>query len=467
MLTTLAAAALLMGPLSPVRPQPGLAQETVASDSSSERPAWHRWRGPLGTGFAPGAAPPLRWSETENLRWRTALPGPGHGTPVVAGGVAFLTATHGVGETIPPRPDTAPGAHDNVRVNQRQRYLALAVDLEDGSILWQTALAEGFPHEGGHATGTYASASPVTDGERLFVSFGSAGVFGLDVGGQVLWERQLGPLATKHGHGEGSSPALYTSDLYPAEDGEAAAPDTLFVIADHEGESYLVALDALTGEDLWRVARDEVTSWSSPLVALVDGRPQVIVNGTGYVRGHDVASGAELWRCTGLSHNVVATPVLHDGLLFATSSYEKQALLALRLSGARGDLAGTEHLAWYRRRNTPYVPSPLAMDGALYVLSHYQGLLSRYDAKSGERAHRPLRLAGIDDVYASLLGTETRVYIVDRSGWTAVLSHADPPVELARNRLDDRFSASPVAVGRDLLLRGERFLYCLREDEHP
>jgi len=428
------------------------AQDAAAETAPAEvTPAWPSWRGPLGTGVAPDATPPLRWSETENVRWRTILPGTGHSTPVLTDGLLVLTATHPIGPTIAPRPDDAPGAHDNLRVDQRHRYLALAVEADDGTIAWQTSLTERFPHEGGHVSGTYASASPVTDGERVYVSLGSAGLYALDLGGQILWGRELEPLRSKHGHGEGSGPALHGG--------------TLFFNADHEGQSYLLALDALTGETRWRVERDEVTSWATPLVVDVEGEAQLVVSGTAFVRGYDPESGVELWRCTGLSHNVVATPVYADGLLFAASSYEKQALLALRLPGARGDLEGTEHVAWYRRRNAPYVPSPLLYGDALYVLNHYQGVVSRYEAASGERPASPLRLPGIVDVYASPLGAAGRVYVVDRSGTTVVLSHEPPLRELARNHLDDRFSASPVAVGPDLFLRGERFLYCLREAE--
>ncbi|MFT5464166.1 MAG: outer membrane protein assembly factor BamB [Planctomycetota bacterium] len=411
---------------------------------------WAQWRGPLGTGVAPDATPPLEWSETENLHWRVALPGKGHATPVVAGGLLFMTATHPIGERTEPRPETAPGAHNNVFVDQAHRFLAFAVDQTSGEIVWQTTLAERFPFEGGHSSGTYASGSPVTDGERFYASFGSAGVFCLDMGGQVLWKTEPEQLQSKHGHGEGSSPALFG--------------DSLFVNADHEGQSYLVALDKLTGKERWRVVRDEVTSWTSPIVVELSDGPQLIVCGTKYVRAYNPENGEVIWRCPGLSHNVVATPVFGHGMLFAASSYEKQALLALRLEGAKGDLEETDHVVWYHRRTAPYVPSPLLYGNALYILNHYQGIVSRYDAKTGEREGKPTRLSGINDVYASPLGAAGRIYIVDRSGETVVISHADEPQVLARNMLNDSFSASPIAIGSDLFLRGEAFLYCLRDD---
>src|SRR5262249_7302478 len=161
------------------------------------------------------------------------------------------------------------------------------------------------------------------------------------------------------GHGEGSSPALYG--------------ETLVINWDHEAKSFIAALDKRSGEERWRVPRDEVTSWSSPLVVVHDGRPQVVVNGTNRMRGYELATGKVLWECGGLSSNVVASPVYADGMVFAGSSYEKRSLLAVRLEGASGDITGTRHVAWTRSQGTPYVPSPLLYGDSLYYLGHYQG----------------------------------------------------------------------------------------------
>jgi outer membrane protein assembly factor BamB len=410
---------------------------------------WPRWRGPLDTGVAPHGDPPVRWSETENVRWKTALPGLGHSSPVVAGGRVFLTTAVPWGEPFEARIDAAEGVHDSLPVTRAQRFVALAVDLADGKVLWETVLREAIPHEGGHYTGSYASASPATDGAVVIASFGSEGLYGLDVNGDVLWRVETEPLATKHNHGEGSSPALF--------DG------TVVLLEDHEGQSRVRALDARTGEERWRHARDEPTSWTSPIVAVVDGKPQAIVSGSTAIRGYDLADGTVLWECGGLSRNVVCTPVFAEGLLHAGSSYEKQALLGLDLAGARGDLAPTEHVLWVRRKATPYVPSLLRTADALYFLHHYQGRLSRVDPRTGAESGRPTRLAGMDDIYASPVAAAGRVYVTDRGGVTAVLSDETSPRILARNTLADRFSASAALVGKALLLRGERFLYCLSE----
>ena len=426
------------------------APATTSEDPGAEH-YWPQWRGPLATGVAPHADPPLEWSETENVRWKTPIPGKGHSTPVIWGERIFLTTAVPFGEPFEPRIDTAPGAHDGLAVTQKHRFEVLAVDRRDGEILWRRELREEIPHEGGYYTGSYASQSPVTDGEHLFVYFGSRGLFCLDLDGWVLWEKDLGQMQTKHAHGEGSSPVLHG--------------DTLIVNWDHAGRSFIAAFDKSTGEQRWKVPRDEVTSWATPIVVESSGRTLVVVSGTKRVRGYDLATGEVVWECGGLSHNIVASPVAGDGMVYAGSSYEKQALVAIRLEGARGDITETDNLVWYRRRSTPYVPSPLLYGDSLYFLHHYQGFLTRVDAKTGEEPHRPLRLEGIEDVYASPVGAADHVYITDRSGVTAVLSHSAPPRLLARNRLEDSFSASLAVVGRELFLRGERFLYCISEEQ--
>lgn len=413
---------------------------------------WPQWRGPLGTGVAPEANPPLEWSEREsqNIRWKTEIPGRGHSTPIVWGDRIFLTAAIPVGKALPPRYSQAPGAHDNVPVTHRQKFVVIAVDRPTGRVVWQQTMRELLPHEGHHETGSFASSSPVTDGEHVYAFFGSYGLYCLDFDGKEIWHADFGLMQPLHGHGEGSSPALYG--------------DTLIVNCDHEGKSFVAALDKLTGEERWRMPRDEVTSWSSPIVIERAGRPQVIVNGTNRMRGYDLETGKILWECGGLSSNIVASPVYSAGIVFAGSSYEKRALLALRIDGAQGDVTGTNRVAWTRHQGTPYVPSPLLYGDALYFLGHYQGVLSRVNASTGKDQPGSFRLAGIHDVYASPVAAANRIYVTDRDGTTLVLSHAEKLKVLAENRLEDRINASASIAGREFFLRGERYLYCIAEE---
>ncbi len=412
---------------------------------------WPQWRGPLGTGVAPNARPPVEWSDTKNVRWKAALPGRGHSTPVVWGDRIFLTTAVPYGEAVPPRLPSRPGAHDNLALTRRHEFVVLALRRRDGAVLWQRTVHKDLPHEAGHVTGSLASASPVTDGERVYASFGSYGLYCLDADGKLLWQASLGQMHSKHGHGEGSSPALHG--------------ETLVVNWDHEEQSSLVALDKRSGRQLWRAARPQDTSWSTPIVVEYGGAAQVVVAGTNSLRGYDLASGAVVWECAGLSSNVVASPVSAGGVVYAGSSYDTRALLAVRLDGARGDVTGTDRVLWMRRRGTPYVPSPLLYGDCLYTLQHYQGVVSRIDVRTGQDRGGPFRLGAVHEVYASPVGAAGRVYVTSRDGVTQVLSHGEPePRNLAVNRLDDTVSASAALAGRELYLRGERHLYCIAEE---
>jgi outer membrane protein assembly factor BamB len=267
--------------------------------------------------------------------------------------------------------------------------------------------------------------------------------------GRLLWKKDLGDMQIRHAHGEGSSPALYG--------------DTLIVNWDHQGNSFVVALDKNSGEQRWKVARDEITSWSTPLVVVHEGRPQVVISATKRVRAYDLATGELIWSCGGLSRNVVASPVAADGLVFVANSYDGQAMLAIRLAKAKGDVTGSDAVAWTRNRDTPYVPSPVLDGDELCFIKHNQAFLTCVNARSGETRTGPKRLPGIHSVFASPVGAAGRLYIAGRNGSTAVINIGKGHQLQVVNRLDDSFSASPAIVGGDLFLRGERFLYCIGE----
>ena len=240
--------------------------------------------------------------------------------------------------------------------------------------------------------------------------------------------------------------------------------DTLLVCWDHEGESFLHAFDKRTGQQKWKVARDEKTSWSTPLVVEHGGKTQVVVSATKRVRGYDFATGAQLWECAGLTDNVVASPVYWNGMVIAGNSYYSQAMLGIRLAGAKGDITGTTNVAWKLNRLTPYVSSPLLYGDTLYFLRHNQNVLNRLDPATGQHIGELLRLEGIRDfIFSSPVGAAGRIYITGRDGSTVVLRHDRENATLAVNHLDDIFSASPALAGRELYLRGEHFLYCLAE----
>lgn len=406
---------------------------------------WPSWRGPLGTGVAPGATPPLRWEGTEGARWGAVLGGAGSSTPIVWRGRVVTTTAIDTGRAAPattadPRAKTRPPGRD-------YQFVVICLDFENGRELWRRVVAEGPPHEGIHETHSYAAASPTTDGERIYVSFGSRGVYALDFDGQVLWSRDLGDMRTRFGWGEGVSPVVH--------DGR------LLVNWDQEDDSYLYALDAATGATRWRVDRPgEPTTWATPLVVpRPDGRTQVVVTGTGHVRGYDLANGALLWRAPGLTVNAIPTPVATDELVICMSGYQGQQCLAIPRD-AQGELEASA-LRWSRTSSTPYVPSPALADGRLYFTKGNTPVLTCLVADNGRELVVERRLESLRTLYASPLIADGRLYLIDREGTTLVLSADDRLEPLAVNRLGLPVDASPVAVGTRLLLRARDRIVCL------
>jgi outer membrane protein assembly factor BamB len=328
------------------------------------------------------------------------------------------------------------------------QFAVVCLDRGTGAIRWQQVATEAVPHEGHHRDHGFASASPVTDGERLYAYFGSRGLHCYDLGGRRLWERDFGDMTTRNAFGEGASPVLHG--------------DTVLVNWDHEGGDFIMALDKRTGRTRWETERDEPTGWSTPLVVEANGRHQVVVNATGKVRAYDLASGDGLWECGGQTANAIPSPVAGHGLVYVMSGFRGSALHAIRL-GRTGDLTGTDAIAWSHGKSTPYVPSPLLYDGLLYFIAGNNGMLSCFDAVTGKPQYEAERLPGVMGVYASPVGAGGRVYVAGRDGTALVLRHGPTLSVLATNKLDDRIDASPAVVGRDLFLRGHRALYCIAE----
>lgn len=412
---------------------------------------WPQWRGPLATGVAPSARPPVHWSETKNVRWKVEVPGRGLSTPVVWGDLVVVTAAVPIAKPLQPLAAAAPPARAHPAVSgptTAYAFQVLAYDRKDGKERWKTTVREAFPHEGTHQDGTYAGGSAVTDGERIYAFFGSRGLHALDMKGRKLWEKDLGLMNIKLGFGEAASPALHG--------------DRLVVTWDHEGESFIVALDTKTGKELWRAPRDEKTTWATPLVVLQGETAHVVTSATNRVRSYDLATGKLLWDGPGLTPNTIPTPVSDGDIVYLTAGFRGNALLAVKLAAAKGDVTGTPAILWRYDQDTPYVPSPLLYAGGLYFLKSNSAILTRLDAKSGEK-HFSGRLEGLENVYASPVAASGRVYVLDRAGATAVLDAGKDLKVLAVNKLDDSFDASPALAADDLYLRGRKHLYRISE----
>jgi outer membrane protein assembly factor BamB len=435
------------------------ALESMAQSQTSDSDHWPRWRDPDMNGVAADAAPPTVWSESENIRWKIEVPGSGYATPIIWGEKLFLLSAVPVDSEAQitaveeePSEDSGRGRRGgrNVSPTTAFEYTVFALNRNDGTVIWKQVAKKELPHQGIHRTASWSSSSPVTDGEHLIAFFGSQGIFCYDLEGNLQWQKDLGDMDIKMSFGEGGSPALHGN--------------TVVVNWDHEGDSFIVALDKRTGDEIWRKSRDERTSWSTPHIVEVNGKPQAIVNATNRIRAYDLATGEVVWECGGMTGNVIPVPVVSDGIAYVMSGFRGAALRAIDLSEAQGDITDGEAIEWSHDRDMPYVPSPLLYEDLLYAIKGNDGMLSCFDAKTGEVHFESERIEPIREVYSSPVGANGYVYLFGRDGEGLVLEKGPDYKVVANNTLEDGFSASPAVVGKDLYLRGHQFLYCVSEN---
>ena len=420
-------------------------------NSADIKKNWPQWRGPCGNGVVPDGTFPLEWSETKNLKWKIAIPGKGHSTPIIWEDRIYLTTAVESDKEAKPEGQAQPQQRGmpSVRSTKIHRFVVMALNRSDGSVLWETTINEEVPQEGTHEFGSWASNSPLTDGEFIYAYFGSRGLFCLNMEGQVKWERDFGQLDKRMNFGEGSSPVLYG--------------DKIVVTWDHEGQSFIIALDKKTGQDVWKVDRDEGTSWASPFIVDYGGKPQVITNATGLIRSYDLESGELIWECGGMTANAIPMPVEADGIVYIMTGFRGNALLAIDLSKAKGNITGTEAILWSYDRDTPYTPSPLLHEDLLYFLKSNNGILTCFDAKTGQPVYSNQRLEGMGNIFTSPVVADSKIIILGQKGLAYVIKHGREFEILQKNQLDDNFNASPVVVGNQLFLRGYKNLYCIEE----
>jgi outer membrane protein assembly factor BamB len=427
----------------------------VAEATDDPASNWPNWRGPQFSGVAPYSNPPTEWAETKNIRWKVSLPGPGHASPVVWGKRVYVLSSVKTDQIVelppPPEQESRGGRSRPPRPDHVYKFVVSALDRATGKTVWETAVQEEVPHEAGHSTASQVSASPITDGKHIWAFFGSRGLYCLDTDGKVVWKKNLGTMTTRNQFGEGASPVLHG--------------DTIVINWDHEGDSFILALDKLTGEEKWKTPRDEPTSWSTPIVIEDDGRSLVVVSATNKTRAYDIDDGGLVWEAAGLGVNCVPTPIEDSGLLFVMSGYRNPAAMAIRYAGAKGDISGSDRIVWRIETGTSYVPSAVLVDGQLYFLTKFSGVLSGYDLKSGKPLYeQPQRLEGLSNVYSSLVATSDRVYAVDRDGAAVVFRTGKKFKMIAQSQLDDQFDASPAIAGDELYLRGHEHLYCVAKN---
>ena len=383
---------------------------------------WPGWRGPNGNGVAPEKNIPEKWSAADSIRWKAPLLGVGVGTPVVIGDRVFVTASDG---------------------RQNDRLHVLCFNADTGKQLWHTKFFGSAIPESEYGSGGMAAPSPTSDGKHLFALFGTADLVCLDFDGKPIWIRSLGDEhgAFRNRWGMSSSPLI--------------VGDTVVVQVDHWGQSYLLAVETKTGKTRWKTNRDANVNWTSPVLANVKGKQQIIASGTHLVKGYDAADGKELWTVKGLQQQCIPTPIVADGFVYAVSG-RKGNSLKIRLDGATGDLTNS-HVVWRKPRGSPFTPSGVVYDGRYYLIDD-DGLGTCLDAKTGSDLWQE-RMGG--RYRASLTAGDGKIFFTSMEGIVTVVKASEEFEVLSKNKLDEGIQASPAFAKGRIYLRGEKHLWCV------
>ena len=432
----------------------GLAQQNNTAPAQ-----WAQWRGPAHNGVARGDAP-TTWSDKQNIRWQARLPGRGHSTPVIWGNRIFLTtavpaspeALNAIPATAPPTPGSGgrgmPGG--GVGGGIEHQLIVMCLDRKTGKVLWQHSPKTAAPHEGYHRMyGSFASNSPVTDGKNVWAFFGSRGLYCYDLNGKLVWQKDFGvQMKMRLQFGEGGAPVL--------------ADDRLVLLFDHDAGSFIVAVDKTSGKELWRTARDEISTWTTPLILEHNGSKQVVVSATRKVRSYDLMTGKQLWECAGLGVNVIPQPVYQDGVVYVMSGYVNPKLMAIKL-GKEGDLTGTDAVLWTQTKGLSYTASPVFHDGKFYAVTD-NGLVSCFDAKTGTPYYQQQRLPKPYNLKASPVAANGKLYVPTEDGDVVVVKLGEKYEVVATNSMPDQlFIASPIVLDGEMFLRSQNTLYCISE----
>lgn len=417
---------------------------------------WPRFRGPGGRGIADDARSPDRWSSVENMAWVTDLPGRGWSSPIVWGEKIFLTAVVNLGESEEPKKGLYFGGNRLEIPKSEHQWRVFCLDVVSGRMVWEKTVQQGPPGSSVHLKNSFASETPVTDGQRVYVTFGNVGIFAFDLAGNPVWSHKLVPRPTRNGWGTAASPVLHG--------------DRLYFVNDNEQQSELIALDTATGREIWRVAREDKSNWASPFVWETGRRAEIITSSTDRVASYGL-DGTLHWSLKGMSTITIATPYTDGRLLYVSSGYvgdKSRPLYAIR-PGAEGDISlaagqtANAFIAWSHPTAAPYNPSTLVYDGRLYVL-HDRGMLSCYDAVTGEALYDRERLPNGFAFTASPWAAAGKIFCLNEDGRCFVL-RAGKTFELLHTnslRENEMCLATPAPVGDRLLIRTAARLYCIR-----
>jgi len=413
---------------------------------------WPQWRGPGGQGISDDEQIPLEWSSTRNIAWKTPVAGQGHSQPIVWDNRAFLTSdVEGVTAPGHKAPDHRIEGEifkhpDSVGSDKRHRLNVLAFDLATGKQLWERTAYEGTVFDDRHKRGSYAAATPVTDGTRVYAYFGPEGVYAYNFDGTLVWKASVGQFPLL-GMGTGTSPLLFKNLLIIQRDENAG------------DNSFIAALDTATGKEVWRTRRTVEASWSTPVLVDADGRTELVTNGSQLIVGYDPATGRELWRARGVESNAIHTPLVGRGLVIVTAGFPAKRVIAIRPGGS-GDITGTDRIAWQYDKGTAYVVSPILYGDYVYLVSD-KGILTCLDAKTGEVKYEGGRVPVPASFMASPVAVRNRLLLTSIDGDTYVIRAGPSHEVIGTNAIGEPVYASlAVSQGR-ILVRGASHLFCI------
>lgn len=423
----------------------------IADNASAQSANWGQWRGADGHGVSSETNLPTEWSDSKNIKWKTAIPGRGHSSPIVWGNRVFLT-TSIEGPVIP-------GAEAVRHIHKGQEYLhpdsvgatnsyamkLVCLDAETGKLLWQKTVYEGRVHDNRHKKNTYASSTPITDGVYVYASFEAEGLYCYDFNGKQVWKSSLGKIA-KGGMGPGTSPVLF---------------DNLLILqCDQEyGEgSFIAAVNKATGKPVWRVPRTHRRSWATPLLIKTATRAELVTSGAESTIAYDPATGKELWRAPGVVSNPIPSPVTGHGLVFVTAGSQDKRAYAIKLGGS-GDLANTPHIVWSYDKGTAYVPSPILYGEHFYLVTD-AGILTGMEAKTGKVLYQA-RLPVPASFTASPVAYDGKLLLISEDGDGFLFRAGAVPEVLHVNSLGEPVYASPALANGRIYIRGDKHLYCI------
>jgi len=435
-----------------------LALILLAIGSLATQANWPEFRGPGAAGVAENPSLPEHWSTNENVAWKVEVPGRGWSSPIVWGERVFVTTVVSEGEVEPPKKGLYLGGNRSAIPRAEHRWLVLCFDLQSGRELWRQEAHRGTPLNPLHVKNTYASATPVTDGERVYAYFGNVGLFCYSLEGRALWSTNWPAVKTRYGWGAAASPVIHKG--------------LVFVVSDNDEQSFGVALDARTGRQLWRVERDEKSNWATPYVWQNSQRTELITSGTKRIRSYDL-DGKLLWELGGMSSIVIPTPCATTSLLYLSSGYvgdKVRPVFAIK-PGASGDLSlkpgetNNAFIAWYQPAAGPYNPSPLLYGEHFYVLFDF-GFLSCHDARTGRLVYEKQRVRPETTAFtASPWAANGRVFALSEDGDTFVFQAGPEYRLLHKNSLDEMCMATPAIAGDRLLIRTLTKLYCFLQSK--